>query len=157
MIDISIHGELPTIDTDLTPHLRKIGERMVESIRRNFIAGGRPAWRPLAGANNRSPLQGTGRLSRSVRYQVIDNSVVVTAGEGIPYARIHQAGGTVHPTITERSKKYFWAMFAATGDPKWKWMALKKPGSKFNVQIPARPYMNVQPEDMQFVEEILGI
>lgn len=57
------------------------------------------------------------------------------------YAFIQNFGGTTHPTVTEKSRRFFWAKFYETDDPMWKAMALKPLGSKLNVVIPQARYM----------------
>lgn len=56
------------------------------------------------------------------------------------YAAIQEFGGTTHPTVTRKSRAFFWYMLKATGDEKWKGMALSKK-SHFTVHIDARPYL----------------
>lgn len=68
-------------------------------------------------------------LTETVIDYAIDPNVV-------RYAPIHEDGGTIQ--ITPKMRKFFWAMFAKTGDEGWKWMALTK---KTVITIPARPYM----------------
>ena len=85
----------------------------------------------------------TGQLRRSIRViRVGNNSVVV--GSEVPYAKVQNQGGVTHPAITEKSRNYFWAMYAKTKNPKWKRMALTEQKS-FTVNIPARPFLKVTP------------
>jgi len=67
-------------------------------------------------------------------------------GSKVPYAEIHEKGGTSHPKITTRSRKFFWAKYFETGDEKWKGMALTNK-SFFNIKIPARPYLKPAAKD----------
>lgn len=67
-------------------------------------------------------------------------SIVIEAGRGIPYAAIHNTGGTIHINITDKMRKYFWYMFQKTDEDKWKWMALTKKTS-LTVRIPQRQFM----------------
>lgn len=66
--------------------------------------------------------------------------IEIRAGEGIPYAAIHNNGGTIVVTVTERMRKFFWAMYMKTENDKWKWMALTK-NTQLNIQIPKRQFI----------------
>ena len=57
-----------------------------------------------------------------------------------PYAEIHNSGGTLSIPVTKRARKYFWAMYHATGKAKWKWMALTKK-ERFTVKMEKRQFM----------------
>ena len=91
----------------------------------------------------RGLLIGTGQLRRSIRVIRIGNNSVVVGSE-VPYAKIQNQGGTTHPSITEKSRKFFWAMFEKTKNAKWKRMALTEE-TNFTVNIPARPFLKVTP------------
>jgi phage gpG-like protein len=96
-------------------------------------------------------------LFQSIRGYSGDDWAEIRAGEGgyPPYAMIQQKGGSTHPNVTTRSRKFFWMMFYATGDEKWKWMALSKK-NKFTVSIQANPYMVITDEDWDFILNTLG-
>lgn len=49
----------------------------------------------------------TGKLRRSIKSDVVGNSVVFSSSE--PYAVIHNFGGDI--TVTEKMKSYFWAKY----------------------------------------------
>jgi phage gpG-like protein len=53
---------------------------------------------------------------------------------GVPYGAIHEYGDTV--TITDRQRRFFWAMWAKTNDSMWKALALSQ-----TYTIKARPYV----------------
>jgi len=61
-------------------------------------------------------------------------------GSKVPYARIHEEGGVLHPANTSKAKAFFWGMYYETRIEKWKYMALS-PKSQFDVSIKARPYL----------------
>ena len=100
-----------------------------------------------------SLLNRTGNLRRSIRYRVSDN--MITFSSSLPYASIHNKGGEIE--VTEKMKKYFWAMYyKASGAitakksgevskskknialtveaQKWKSLALLKVGYKIKVE-----------------------
>tara|TARA_Y100000310_G_scaffold146471_2_gene145825 strand:- start:5606 stop:6109 length:504 start_codon:yes stop_codon:yes gene_type:complete len=61
----------------------------------------------------------------------------------VPYAAIQEFGGTTHPVVTAKMKRFFWFKFFSGGEveQKWKKMALMKIGKKLTVKIPASPYL----------------
>ena len=131
-----------------------IGQRMVKSIQMNFLIGGRPrAWKPVKSGD--TPLVRSGKLMRSIRYIAGDKKVTIRAGEGLPYATIHQFGGTFQIPVTEKSRSFFWAKWYETGDDFWKWCALTKQ-TQFTVTIDARPYMLFQLTDILFIKQAVG-
>ncbi|MCZ2393404.1 MAG: phage virion morphogenesis protein [Chitinophagales bacterium] len=80
-------------------------------------------------------------LKDSVIIKTIDKKMVeIMAGEGIPYAAIHNYGGTITVKMTDKMRKYFWYMHKQTGEDKWKWMALTKK-EQFSIHIPPRPFI----------------
>ncbi len=68
------------------------------------------------------------------------NRIEITAGEGLPYAAIHNNGGTITVRVTEKMKKYFWAMYYKTENVYWKNCALSTK-SHFTIQIPKRQFI----------------
>lgn len=101
----------------------------------------------------------TGRLIRSLsaqggafrpersREQIrrIDASsdvVIGQFGSAVPYAGIHETGGTISATqvVTSRQRAFFWAKYFSTNDPRWKASALSKM-LHIHSTIPRRPYL----------------
>lgn len=139
----------------------------------------RQAFFSEAWQRRKSPLRGdghilvaTGRLRRSIQSQTTADSIVFFSTE--PYAAIHNEGGEI--TVTSKMKRYFWhRYYEATGSfgrkkdgsPRqdkrtlrlgteaefWKWMALKKVGTK--IRIPRRRFLGMSPEVEQSVREII--
>lgn len=151
--------------TDMTPVLDILGEIALESIETNFERGGRPPWEPLSEdtiedrkKENKWPGQilvragKAGGLLGSLNYRTVENGVVLSANKA--YAALHQFGahrgefGTVPVTIPEHART-------------------SKKGKKYRVKshqrmmaipwadIPARPYMKIQDEDMDEMLEAL--
>ncbi|ADY55131.1 hypothetical protein Sgly_0774 [Syntrophobotulus glycolicus DSM 8271] len=87
----------------------------------------------------RKLLQGEGDLKKSIVIGEITSSSV-KVGSSLPYARIHQLGGTIKP----RRKK---VLMIPLGGGKFMW--LKK------VTIPARPYLLFQSEDQTAIVRAL--
>ncbi len=126
-----------------------------------------------------SPLRGdghilvdTGQLRRSIESRIDGNSI--TFFTTLPYAGIHNDGGEI--VVTAKMKKYFWwrwksaeGSFSRKKDGEvrktkknarlqsesdfWKWMALKKIGSK--IRIPRRRFLGSSPEVERIVREVI--
>lgn len=64
----------------------------------------------------------------------------IVFGSDEEHAPIHNDGGTISIRVTDRSRKFFWAMFKATGNTMFKAMALTKKSS-FTVIIPKRQFI----------------
>ena len=98
------------------------------------------AWLDRAAGNDgRGILTLTGDLRDSIR--VLESSPLqITFGSSSPKAYIHNYGGTISVKVTDRSRKFLWYMFKATGDARWKWMALTKK-STMTIRIPQRRFM----------------
>lgn len=64
-------------------------------------------WKDRQREDKGSLLLVTGKLRRSIKSEVVGNSVVFSSSE--PYAVIHNEGGEI--TVTEKMKSYFWAKY----------------------------------------------
>jgi phage gpG-like protein len=67
----------------------------LRSVQRNFDVGGRPTRWKQKTSGERSHLQRSGRLQRSVRYQVLANGI--KWGTRQRHAALHHFGGTIRP------------------------------------------------------------
>lgn len=111
----------------------------------------------------------SGKLRRSIRAQVTNNSVSWSSSE--PYAAIHNEGGTI--TVTAKMKRFFWAKFyELAGKVRHKKdgstsrssmrlskqaefyrnLALMKVGSK--IRIPQRQFLGDAPEVHACIERV---
>lgn len=80
-------------------------------------------------------------LKNSIQVTKADmQSVEITAGEGLKYAAIHNDGGTITVPVTEKLRKFCWAMFKKTADEKWKYMAITKK-DRLVIKIPQRQFI----------------
>lgn len=159
MIQFSIRGSLPRINSDLSEVMREVSQLLKDSVIQNFDEGGRPRWQPLKyDGLFKTPLIMSHRLYSSVKSSSDSNSATVTAGEGLGiYPFVQQFGSTHTVPVTPRSVAYFWWMFNSTGEEGWKRMAIAGNKNKFfQVKIPARPYMMFQEEDITKVMELVG-
>lgn len=80
-------------------------------------------------------------LKNSIKISRADlKQIVISAGEGIPYAAIHNEGGTITVRVTEKMHKYFWYMFKKTAEERYKYMAITKKET-LTIHIPKRQYI----------------
>ena len=97
---------------------RMAKDHFQEGFRRGgFINGGLQPWpvtrRQLSGskaasANYGPLLSRRNHLFSSIYYTPSDYRVRV--GTGVPYAALHNEGGTTHPTVTPKMRRFAWAM-----------------------------------------------
>ena len=66
--------------------------------------------------------------------------VVISAGEKLSYAAIHNEGGTISVRVTEKMRKYFWAMYYKTQNSRYKWKALTEKET-LTIHIPKRQFI----------------
>lgn len=132
------------------------------------------AWQRRSGPVRRGGhvLVDTGSLRRSIGSRTTDSSIMFFSD--LPYAGIHNDGGEI--VVTSRMKAFFWhKYYEASGNfgrkkngenrndkrtlrlteeaEFWKWMALKKVGSK--IRIPRRRFLGVSAEVERAVREII--
>ena len=144
-----------------------------------FINNGLRSWpkakRISAGGTSAASQYGTLLSSRnhlfsSVKYVPLDYRVRVA--NDLIYAPVHNWGGTLHPTVTPRMRKFAWAKYYQSGggqknategtkstkneEPaealKWKKLALTKK-EKLDVKVPQRQYLG---ESKELSEKIAG-
>lgn len=133
---------------DMTPAMVQMKEVVLDSIRQNFEAGGRPtAWAPLKYRQG-TPLTDTGFLRGSITGEVTATSVVV--GTNVPYAAIHNYGGTIQiPEIVPKTGK---ALRWIGGDGQVHFAARTR---AHPVVIPQREFMVLQDSDIPILGAIL--
>lgn len=102
----------------------KVGNLAVRHFKANFRKGGfvdngLHKWKPAkriggtdAGSNYGTLTFGRNHPMNSTQY--IPGIGAVRVFNDVPYALIHNTGGTTHPTVTPQMRKYFWAMFFKT-------------------------------------------
>ena len=158
---------------------RIAGQIAVNHIREDFARGGMThngfqKWdetrRQKSGGKNASSqygplLSGRNRLTHSIGSQPGQGEVRIYTD--VPYAAIHNNGGTTHPKVTPKMRKFAWAMYyKETGITKkmkrggkarknrlaneseearnWKRLALTKK-TQLNVHVPQRRFMPDKP------------
>ena len=95
---------------------------------------------------SRGLLVQSGTLRRSITAKITDRDSVLFQTT-VPYARIHNEGGTI--TVTSRMKKYFW----------WKYITIvgsKRPkaGIGTKITIPKRQFIGNHPDLEKLLKEI---
>jgi len=127
------------------PLYESIASIVKEAINENFRTEGKRlggGWAPLAKStlkrkqrgNLSGILRGTGSLQNSISVRVDDSGI--SASSPLPYAAIHQYGGTI--PIRKRSAKS---------------SVSKMMARKMGVNIPARPYMQLNQSDLSRIYE----
>jgi len=137
------------------PLLSEIGKIVRDSVVTNFDLGGRPTkWIPSIRAlkDNDKTLIDTGRLQRSINYQVSGKDTV-SVGTNVDYAAIHQLGGVIrHPArkrvlnfkIHKGGKNKGRILFAKAKKANYQETVQ---GKAYDIRIPARPFLMVQESD----------
>lgn len=87
----------------------------------------------------RAVLVKTGRLRRSIRIVRIGEGYVTVGTSGVPYAQIHNEGGTTHPTVTPRMRKYAYYRYMQAGGSG----SLTKGGKKRAMTSAAQFWLNL--------------
>ena len=100
----------------------------------------------LANVSGRILKVRTERLKGSWKPPTFTGSGLQTTGQiqskAVPYAAIHEFGGTTHPKVTGKMRGFAWFKFRETQDPMWRAIALtRKP--RLNVPVPARHYVSL--------------
>jgi phage gpG-like protein len=116
------------------------------------------AWKPAVINTTGSLMARTGALRKSLRSGIFGTDAIKWESS-LPYANIHNSGGTV--TVTQKMKGFFWYRFRTVtgGDNKkttpealfWKAMALKRVGSV--ITIPQRQFIGDHPQVQRAVRQ----
>jgi len=146
--------------TDLKPALSAVGSLIKESIRTNFAQGGRPTpWKPVKNRDGQ-PLRDTGRLMNSITRKVTGNEVKV--GSNVVYAALHHYGaekgsfGTFVHMVKSHKRRVTQAFGKPLKFPVWATVHPHAREVSLPIgNIPARPFMLVQDEDMVDIKDIL--
>lgn len=152
MIDVTITGTLPQLNSDLTEAMEKVATIMYESVQQNFITGGRPTqWTPLKSyelsGSMASHLMQSGYMFENIQLEWDGQSATVFIDTArVPYAAIHNFGGVIqHPG----SSKF--QAFEYGGGMVYTWFT-----KAHAIPIPQRQFMMFQDEDRTKILEIVG-
>ena len=137
---------------DLTDVFAECEQLMLQSVRQNFFAGGRPnTWAPLKKTGEPSHLYKSGKLVEQIgSHHGADFAEVYVSD--VPYAAIQNFGGTIHHPGSTKFQAF------QIGD-KWVYTHGTQP---HEIDIPARPFMLFQDEDVVrvqtlFAQDIIGM
>ncbi len=101
------------------------------------------AWQPTKYPNHLGSLMlRSGDLRKSILAELSKGQIKFSSS--LPYASVHNEGGTLTISVTPQSRKFFWAKFKETGDSRWKAMALTKK-TTFSIPIPKRQFIGHHP------------
>ena len=102
------------------------------------------------GDRRRNLLIETGVLRRSIRSEARGNNIIIKSD--VPYASIHNQGGTIKQKPTERQRRLFYAKYKETGDRKYMRMYLAE---TLTIKIPKRQFMGNSPQLTKAVNEFV--
>ena len=150
---------------DLTPAMISIGETIIESVQTNFESGGRPSWPPLAASTiKQRQRQGkwpgmilvrkgvSGGLMGAIHYQPARSSVIISANKA--YAAMQQFGarkgafGEKQVLVHGHDRKTKKGVVRVCDHRRRQ----KTPWGN----VPARPFLMIQPEDWETIKESLA-
>jgi len=149
MIKIEEYTNFGSFDQAKWPALmEQISTMLYDTIVENFVSGGRPEkWSP-----RKTPAGGTvpsyrGRTVTRLEKKSGDNWAMAGLRDSRIYDFANEFGAKMSPRVTGQlgkggapgSKRFFWYMWRLTGNEMWKWMALKKEGSRLNITLGKRP------------------
>lgn len=103
-------------------------------------------WKPRKFDQKGSLMLVSGNLRRGLRSHCSGSSVVFS--NDMPYATIHNDGGQI--TITTKMQRFFWAKYYETKTQYWKFLALKKVGSK--IIMPKRQFVGNHQQISNIIE-----
>lgn len=148
MLTTEIIGTLPTINSNLAESMRWAGNLMLDSVRKNFMAAGRPDKWPQKKDGSRSFLFQSGDLLRSIQMRSDATSATVSIStRDVPYAAIHNFGGVIkHPGSSKFQVFHIGGAVVFTHGTK-----------PHDIHIPQRQYMMFQEEDRRAILERIGL
>ncbi|MEO1256765.1 MAG: hypothetical protein AAFY41_18025 [Bacteroidota bacterium] len=97
----------------------------------------------------------TGRGRRSIRYKKLSEGRV-EAGTDLDYMAALNEGKLLKVRLTVKSRKFFWAMFYKTNNPKWKNMALTKK-KVLSIQLPELKFIDNSPALDQRIQQKIDV
>jgi len=138
----------------------RVGIKMERSVKKNFRDGGRPKmWKKSlrAADEDGQTLVDTGRLRASIRWgQLVGNDGIVI-GTPVEYAEQHQEGfrGLVALPARSRTVKRFFTTKSGKESKRRRSETVTTAASTRRVNIPKRPFLLVQKEDVDGIEVLL--
>jgi phage gpG-like protein len=153
--------------------LRVAAGVMRSSVNKTFDEQGSPAnsWKPLSpstikGRRNKNKssiklLQDTGRMKRSVNFEISENTLRIGPGKDVPYGMAHQRGFSGRVSISSYNRKIVikrkkGVKFSGSQLISGKGTGFVKAHTR-KMNIPARPYCVLRPEDPQRMKQAIEI
>lgn len=145
MIEIQVTTKLQTSDFPWNKVMQGVSEMMIERVRRNFIEGGRVSpWTPKRDGSA-SHLIETGRLFNCLENTWDETFAKVSTTGGLPYAAVHQYGGSVHHPGSDKPQA-----FTVDGV-----RVFTSNVPAHDIPIPQRPYMVLGEQDVDEIVQYL--
>jgi phage gpG-like protein len=160
-------GVIAERGADLAPVMRQIGNELLQLRSQRFRRGrgvnGVP-WKPKQRVINgkKLPLIFSGRLADSIAVQADANSV--TLGSILPYARIHEFGGSI--TLHPFSRKVLFREVGKAGSGQFRFAGRKSKSKRLvskpveygarTINIPARPWLRIDAQDRAAISTVIG-
>ena len=108
-------------------------------------------WKPRAFPYPRGSLMAVSNgLRSSINAEVVSNGIRFSSAE--PYAAAHNEGASI--IITPRMQKFFWRKYMTTKKEMWKFLALKKVGSK--IELPRRQFVGDGPRTKFLIQTVIN-
>lgn len=138
------------IEERLARRLSIIMRQETDDAFRTKAWGGVP-WAPTRWVNMRGSLmlRPGAALRKSLTFRAEGNRVIVSSST--TYAQIHNEGGVITVPVTERMRRYFFAMHHETGVPRYLAMALSRK-QQYRIVIPRRQFVGITPETHKRLE-----
>lgn len=146
------------IFTDLSPQLAEMAKGFFKGsfFKEGFTDYGFTAWPKRKDTLPHKILTKSQALRDSIVItEANSDKITITAGEGVPYASIHNYGGTINVTVTPKARRFFWYMFKKTENTMWKFMAITKK-EKLTIKIPQRQFMGSSQTLDKMMKELIG-
>lgn len=139
------------LTAELARQMNNYGWTLLQArVRANTNQEDAPASVYMLGNRTKKLYRRTGLLDRSMvrgkpgnvyELRALPAGIAVTYGFNlsvVPYARIHEYGGTFQQSVTPKQRAYFFSQYKRTGQERWLGMALSK---TLSITIPARPFL----------------
>lgn len=138
------------IEERLARRLSIIMRQETDDAFRTKAWGGVP-WAPTRWVNLRGSLmlRPGAALRKSLTFRAEGNRVIVSSS--LIYAQIHNEGGVVTVPVTDKMRRYFFAMHRETGVPRYLAMALSRK-QQYRIVIPRRQFVGITPETRKRLE-----
>lgn len=117
----------------------RVGEAIINIVKANFLAGGRPEKWPARKDGSTSMLMKSGKLVNSLHISALDEAMVEVRPGNLPYAGIHNFGGVINHPGSQKMQA-----FEVGGQ------LIVTHGTKpHKIPIPQRKYLTIPPDERQ--------